>query len=91
MEEASTLQSRIDSKLRASLPTLTHLVLQDKSGGCGQALLVIVVATEFSDLKLLERQQKVNTILAEEIAQVHAFELKTWTPDLWEKKRAEYE
>jgi TatD DNase family protein len=30
-------------------------------------------------------------ILAEEIAQVHAFELKTWTPDLWEKKRAEYE
>ena len=52
---------------------------------------MIVVATEFSELKLLERQQKVNAILAEEIAQVHAFELKTWTPDLWEKKRAEYE
>ena len=51
---------------------------------------MIVVASEFSELKLLERQQKVNAILAEEIAQVHAFELKTWTPDLWEKKKGEF-
>ena len=91
MEEDQSIMSRIGNKLRASLPTLVDLVIKDKSGGCGQALLVIVVATEFSDLKLLERQQKVNAILAEEIAQVHAFELKTWTPDLWEKKRSEYE
>jgi stress-induced morphogen len=52
--------------------------------------LVIVVAGEFTELKLLERQQKVNAILAEEIAQVHAFELKTWTPEVWDKKKAEY-
>ena len=51
---------------------------------------MIVVAVEFTELKLLERQQKVNEILAEEIAQVHAFELKTWTPDVWEKKKSEY-
>ena len=51
---------------------------------------MIVVASEFSSLKLLERQQLVNGILAEEIAQVHAFELKTWTEDVWDKKRAEY-
>lgn len=52
--------------------------------------MVVVVAEEFKDLKLLERQQKVNAILAEEIALVHAFELKTWTPDLWEKKKSEF-
>lgn len=41
-------------------------------------------------MKLLERQQKVNAIVAEEIAAVHAFELKTWTEEQWAGKRAEY-
>lgn len=31
-----------------------------------------------------------NEILAAEIAQVHAFELKTWTLDVWDKKKDEY-
>ena len=51
---------------------------------------MVVVAEEFESLKLLERQQKVNQILAEEIAQVHAFELKTWTMQVWETKKSEF-
>lgn len=52
--------------------------------------MAVVVAEEFKDMKLLERQQRVNSILAEEIAQVHAFELKTWTKEVWETKRGEF-
>ena len=58
---------------------MQHLILKDQSGGCGQAFLLIVIAEEFNQMKLLERQQKVNQILSEEIAQIHALELKTWT------------
>ncbi len=85
------MAEKISEKLRSALPSLVDLHIEDRSGGCGQSFLVIVVAdADFRDIKLLERQQKVNAILAEEIASVHAFELKTWLPEVWATKKAEY-
>lgn len=89
MEVPVTIAKVIEEKLRASL-TVQDILLQDKSGGCGASFLCVIVAEEFGSMKLLERQQRVNQILAEEIAQIHAFELKTWTMEVWEKKKSEF-
>ena len=45
MEESKpTIQAIISQKLREALPSLIDLHIEDKSGGCGQSFLVIVVA-----------------------------------------------
>jgi acid stress-induced BolA-like protein IbaG/YrbA len=41
-------------------------------------------------MALLARQQKVNEILSEEIAQIHALQMKTWTAAQWETKKDQY-
>jgi stress-induced morphogen len=38
-----------------------------------------IISDEFQGVKLLERQKAVNACLADEIAQIHALELKCWT------------
>jgi stress-induced morphogen len=65
-------------------------ILNDQSGGCGQSFQLVVVADEFNSLGLLDRQRKVNEIIADEIASVHALELKTWTSAQWETKKASF-
>ena len=39
-------------------------------------------------MPLLERQRTVIVIIAEEMAKIHAFTMKTWTPQQYEKKKA---
>lgn len=68
MDQKLDLTEVISSKLKSALPGLQDLHIQDKSGGCGQSYLVIVIAEEFKEMKLLQRQQLVNDILAAEIA-----------------------
>jgi stress-induced morphogen len=55
--KSQTIPDKISTKLRSALPSLVDLHIEDKSGGCGQSYLVIVVAdADFRDIKLLERQ-----------------------------------
>ena len=37
---------------------------------------------------LLARQRSVNECLSEEMPNIHAFTMKTWTPSQYEKKKA---
>ena len=39
------------------------------------------------DGRLLERHRLVNDTLAELMPQIHAFSMKTWTPEQYEKKK----
>ena len=65
-----------------------HLSLQDTSDGCGSKFEAIIVSSKFEGVPLLERQQLVNSIIAEEMATIHAFSMKTWTPEQFAKKQA---
>ena len=80
----------LDTKLRANFD-ITELHIKDVSGGCGQSFQVIVICESFKEIKLLERQKKVNEVLSEEIAKIHAMELKTWTPEQWENKKSQFD
>ena len=78
-------------KLQSLNPEVCEL--RDITGacGCGLKLFCLIVASEFDGVALIDRQRKVQEILAEEIAKIHAFELKTWTPEQWGKKKDTFE
>ncbi|OAD01632.1 hypothetical protein MUCCIDRAFT_88889 [Mucor lusitanicus CBS 277.49] len=50
---------------------------------------VVIVSPVFEGKRLLARHKLVNEALKEEISKVHAFTQKSYTPEEWEKKKAE--
>ncbi|CAE7356657.1 Bola2 [Symbiodinium sp. KB8] len=67
-------------------PSFVQVV--DESDGCGSKLDAIIVSTKFEGVGLLARQRSVNECLSEEMPNIHAFTMKTWTPSQYEKKKA---
>lgn len=68
-------------------PLLTHTL---SLGGCGQAFAVIIVSPEFQGKNKLMRSRMVNNQLKQEIAAIHAFTQKNFTPEEFETQRANY-
>ncbi|KAL9544016.1 hypothetical protein MBANPS3_007833 [Mucor bainieri] len=66
-----------------------HVEVEDLSAGCGQMFEVVIVSPVFEGKRLLARHKLVNEALKEEISKVHAFTQKSYTPEEWEKKKAE--
>lgn len=56
-------------------------------GGCGQAYSAIIVSPLFEKKTTLARHRLVNTALKVEVAAIHAWTPKCFTPEQWEKKR----
>ena len=50
------IANRIEEKVRAAL-SCSELILEDKSGGCGQSYLLIVISDDFANVTLLNRQR----------------------------------
>ena len=47
------------------------------------------MSAKFDGMPLLERQRAVNDIIKEEMGKIHAFSMKCWTPEKWEKMKAD--
>ncbi|EWC47998.1 putative bolA-like protein C8C9.11 [Drechslerella stenobrocha 248] len=77
---AESLEQTIREKLDA-----THVTVVDNSGGCGQIFEAVIVSAQFEGKTSLAKSRLVNTALKEEIAKVHAWSNKTYTPAQWEK------
>ncbi|KAK6331768.1 hypothetical protein TWF718_002309 [Orbilia javanica] len=77
---AESLEQTIRSKLEA-----TFVSVVDNSGGCGQIFEAVIVSPQFEGKTSLAKSRLVNTTLKEEIAQIHAWSNKTYTPAQWEK------
>ncbi|KAK8441388.1 hypothetical protein ACI3LY_000307 [Candidozyma auris] len=75
---AESLKSIILERLKAKL-----VQVEDMSGGCGQAFAVIIVSDEFKGKNKLMRHRLVNNALKDEIAAIHAFTQKGFTPEEW--------
>ncbi|KAH6563543.1 hypothetical protein BASA50_002574 [Batrachochytrium salamandrivorans] len=61
----------------------SYLQIQDTSDGCGQSYDVLIVSTMFEGKSVLQRHRLVNDTAKAEIAQIHAFSQKTYTPEQW--------
>jgi len=79
-----TLKKSLVEKLEA-----THVDVQDMSGGCGQMFEAIIVSPQFAKKTMLARHRAVNAALKAEIAAIHAWTPKCFTPEEWERKQAE--
>ncbi|XP_063614551.1 bolA-like protein 2 isoform X2 [Penaeus indicus] len=63
-----------------------HVSVEDMSDGCGAKFNVVVVSPKFEGKPLLQRHRLVNGALEEELKTIHAFSMKTLTPEQWEKQ-----
>ncbi|WVR09481.1 hypothetical protein IAU60_006549 [Kwoniella sp. DSM 27419] len=84
--QKTVLQS-MEEKLRTKLK-IEHLEFIDTSGNCGSSYAVTIVSPDFAKKITLQRHKLVNQILSEEIAALHAFSQKTYTPEQWAKEQA---
>ena len=60
-----------------------------KIGGCGQSFQAIIVSAQFEKKNSLARHRLVNSALKTEIAAIHAWTPKCYTPEEWRKRQAE--
>uniref|UniRef100_A0A3B3HZK4 BolA family member 2B n=1 Tax=Oryzias latipes TaxID=8090 RepID=A0A3B3HZK4_ORYLA len=56
---------------------------------CAASFKVLVVSPQFEGKALLQRHRMVNSCLAEELKEIHAFEQKTLTPEQWDKQKSQ--
>uniref|UniRef100_A0A1A9W9Q0 BolA-like protein 2 n=1 Tax=Glossina brevipalpis TaxID=37001 RepID=A0A1A9W9Q0_9MUSC len=76
--------SYLEKKLTEQLESkYVHAV--DESDGCGGKFNVIIVSDKFKGKTLLQKHRLVNTVLAEELKEIHAFTQKLYTVEEWEK------
>jgi stress-induced morphogen len=61
--------------------------VEDLSDGCGGKFSAIIVSDQFAGKALLQRHRLVNTALAEELKEIHAFSQKTFTPEQWKEQQ----
>ncbi|KAL4892616.1 bola protein [Aspergillus ambiguus] len=72
------LKSKLIDQLQAE-----HVEIEDLSGGCGQAFQAIIVSPQFDKKTMLARHRLVNSALKAEIAAIHAWTPKCYTPEQW--------
>ncbi|OAL75370.1 hypothetical protein A7D00_0969 [Trichophyton violaceum] len=77
-----SIKSILTNKLEAQ-----HVEVEDLSGGCGQAFQAIIVSPQFESKTTLARHRLVNSALKAEIAAIHAWTPKCYTPEQWEKTK----
>jgi stress-induced morphogen len=69
------------------LTTATRPRANTRVGGCGQMFEAIIVSPQFTKKTTLARHRLVNAALKEEIAAIHAWTPKCYTPEQWEEKK----
>lgn len=57
------------------------------TGGCGQAFSAVIVSPQFEKKTSLARNRLVNSALKTEIAAIHAWSPKCYTPEQWETRK----
>ena len=81
---AEVLQKKITDSMSCD-----HVTVNDISAGrCGDSFEAIVVSAEFQGKPRLAQHRKVQGILVEELKLIHAFTLKTYTPEKWKDMNA---
>lgn len=58
------------------------------TGGCGQSFQARIVSPLFDKKNTLARHRLVNAALKSEIAAIHAWTPKCFTPEEWKKQQA---
>ncbi|KAF8889663.1 bola protein [Infundibulicybe gibba] len=79
--------SDLEAAIKDAIP-VSHLEIEDQSNGCGENYAIILVSEAFQGKTTLARHRMVNDLLKTQIAQMHAFSQKTFTPKQYEEHLA---
>lgn len=85
-----SLNSEVLKQIISERLNTTECYVEDMSGGCGQAFAVIIVSNEFNGKNKLMRSRLVNGKLKDEIASIHAFTQKNFTPEEFQIQRINF-
>jgi len=82
------MQDKIEKKLNHDLQPIHLEVINETHmhnvpSDAESHYKVVIVSEKFNDLALIKRHRMVNTALAEEIKNIHALALHTYTPNQW--------
>jgi BolA protein len=86
------IQETIERKLVDAIPLLGLEVINESymhnvPTGSESHFKVVIISDEFEGERLVKRHQRVNKVLAEELAgSVHALAIQALTPDEWKEK-----
>lgn len=65
-----------------------HMAMANVNEASGTHLAIRIISEQFEGLNLIKRHQAVHQVLKEDFAkQLHALELKTYTPQEWAQKQ----
>lgn len=83
-----SMQTKIEQKLNRELQPIHLQVINETymhnvPENAESHFKVIVVSERFDGLPLLKRHRMVNSTLADELNNIHALALHTYTPDQW--------
>ena len=87
-----TIQSTIEAKLAQAFET-EYLQVENESHmhnvapGSESHFKVTIVSDSFADQMLIKRHRQVNQALAEELQQIHALALHTYSPEEWHERQ----
>mmetsp|Transcript_41644 Transcript_41644/g.105017 ORF Transcript_41644/g.105017 Transcript_41644/m.105017 type:complete len:119 (-) Transcript_41644:633-989(-) len=94
-ENMADVLKSLKEKLRAEILSGNDndvLRVRDESScGCGLKFVLLIVSDKFDGKGLLDRQRWVNEVLQEEMKQIHALSMNTWTPKQWAAKQAQFD
>lgn len=78
-------------KVKQQYPNAIECSIVDHSDGCGAKLELTVVSDSFDGMMLLKRHREIQNHLKEKglFDEIHALQIKAWTPSQWEKKKGE--
>ncbi|XP_071943940.1 bolA-like protein 2 [Antedon mediterranea] len=65
-----------------------HVNVEDLSDGCGGKFSAFIVSNKFKGKGLLQQHRMVNSCIKEEMESIHAFTMKTLTPEQFAKQTA---
>ncbi|PPQ69359.1 hypothetical protein CVT25_004751 [Psilocybe cyanescens] len=77
----------LEKAIKRAIP-VTHLEIEDQSSGCGENYAIVLVSEAFQGKTTLARHRMINELLKDQIAQMHAFSQKTYTPKQYEDLQA---
>ncbi len=87
MSLENQLKSKIEQELSPEFLEIENESHKHRSGSATSHFRLIIVSSKFEGLRLIARQRKVNTLLADELAnEIHALAQHTFTPQEWAQR-----
>ena len=87
MSIQATIQDKLTNEFEAAfLQVENESHMHNVAPGSESHFKVTIVSDTFKDQMLIKRHRRVNKTLAQELEQIHALALHTFSPDEWEAR-----